>query len=74
MLVLKRLPRRHDDDRPPEPEERVKPVVAIPLWLAVRVYVMYAAVWVALGTLVIAISAVVMIGYGFTALVLWRQA
>jgi hypothetical protein len=47
----------------------MKPVVAIPLWVAVPVYLMCAAVWVALGMLVIAISVVIVIGYGFAALV-----
>jgi hypothetical protein len=52
----------------------VKLVVAVPLWIAVPVYVMYAAVWVALGMLVIAISAVIVIGYRFAALVRRRYA
>jgi hypothetical protein len=44
------------------------------LCIAVPVYVMYLAVWVVVGMLVIAISAVFVIGYGSAALVRRRQA
>jgi hypothetical protein len=47
----------------------LKPVVAVPLWLAVPAYVMYAAVWVAAVMLAIAIAAVIVIGYGIVAVI-----
>jgi hypothetical protein len=47
----------------------LKPVVAIPLWLAVPVYVMYAAVWFALAVITMAFAAVIMVGYGAAALI-----
>jgi len=47
----------------------MKPVVAVPLWLAVPVYLMYAAVWVAAIVLAICIAAVIMIGCGTAALI-----
>jgi hypothetical protein len=51
----------------------LKPVVAVQLWLAVPVYVMYAAVWVALAVLAVAIAAVIAIAWGIVALVRFRS-
>ena len=47
----------------------MKPVVAIPLWIAVPAYVMYAVVWIALVTLGLAIAAAAVVGYGVVAVI-----
>lgn len=46
----------------------MKPVLAVPLWLALPLYAMYAAVWIAAIALVVAIGAVTLIGHGLVAL------
>jgi hypothetical protein len=52
----------------------LKPVVAVPLWIAVPVYLVYAALWVAAMALAIAIAAVVVIGYGTATVIRRRRA
>jgi hypothetical protein len=52
----------------------LKPVVAVPLWLAVPIYVMYAAVWIAAMVLIVAMVAASVIGYGIVAAIRRRQA
>jgi hypothetical protein len=52
----------------------LKPVVPVPLWIAVPVYLMSGAVWIALFMLTFAITAVVMIGYCIVSLVRRRQS
>jgi hypothetical protein len=51
----------------------LKPVVPVPLWLAVPAYVIYAVVWAALVALAIAFAVAVVIGYGIVAVVRRRQ-
>jgi hypothetical protein len=46
----------------------MKAVVAVPLWLAVPLYVMYAAVWVAVAVLVLTSAVITLIGSGIFAL------
>jgi hypothetical protein len=46
----------------------LKPVVAVPPWLALPLYAMYAAAWVAAMVLIGAIATVIVIGYGIVAL------
>jgi len=52
----------------------LKPVVAVPLWLAGPFYLIYSAVWVALVVLGVAIVALIVIGYGIVAVTRRRPA
>ena len=52
----------------------MKPVVAVPLWLALPLYAIYAAVWVVVVALVIALSAATVVGYAIVALIRRRNA
>jgi hypothetical protein len=52
----------------------LKPVVAVPLWLAVPIYVIYTAIWVALVVLAMALAAAAMIGYVIVGLARKSQA
>jgi hypothetical protein len=72
LVQLRVLERRRDFcelDRPSEPEVRLKPVVAVPLWLAVPVYVMYAALAIAALAVAVAITAMFVLGSGIVALI-----
>jgi hypothetical protein len=47
----------------------VKPVVAVPLWIAAPLYLMYAVLWAAVLVFAIAIAAVIVTSYGVVGLV-----
>ncbi len=51
----------------------MRPVLAVPLWLGVPLYLIYAAVWVALAVIAVAIGTAIVIGYGIFSLIR-RQA
>jgi hypothetical protein len=51
----------------------LRPVVAVPLWLALPFYVIYAAAWIAAMVLIVPIVAVSVIGYGIAAASRRRQ-
>lgn len=74
VRVLERRTGTCERDRSSEPKICLKPVVPVPLWLALPAYAVYVALWVAVIVSAIAIGAVIVIGYGLASLIRRRQA